>query len=437
MTALRLLKAARAGDEAEIEALIARGVKGTRKQLVDAARAGETHVVEVLLRSGTRGTRPQLAAAREAGESAVEEVLLRSGAASVEGRLLVALRRDDSAEIEALKREGALSQSALERAIEYDDVESARALLSVGVDPNTPHSKGVGPVHANARTPAMLAALVDGGADLNAPAPAGTFQWSTAAWLCRRAASAPPSHWSEEEKAHPLAMLKLALARGMDVSSDGAAHLEALAREARTRTNHRDGLRPEERRRIIDTIKALSAAGAKTSGALAIYLQRARYAPDPEIVEALDGDPARAPANAPAPPDSAAAFEAEKRAHPAPAAPASQPNGGFWAALTIAGGLALLLALVTCGARPAPAAEADLPGWRFVEAVDGDTLAFAVDAYMLARADGLPHEAALRHAGAEAEIKALIARGGATPQQALEWTLKEDDVEGAKTQWTF
>ena len=170
-----------------------------------------------------RGNALALAAAREAGESTVEEALLRSGAASVEGRLLVALRRDDSAEIEALKREGALSQSALERAIEYDDVESARALLSVGVDPNTPHSKGVGRVHANARTPAMLAALVDGGADLNAPAPAGTFQWSTAAWLCRRAASDPPSHWSEEEKAHPLAMLKLALACGMDVSSDGAA----------------------------------------------------------------------------------------------------------------------------------------------------------------------------------------------------------------------
>lgn len=64
-------------------------------------------------------------------------------------------------------------------------------------------------------------------------------------------------------------------------------------------------------------------------------------------------------------------------------------------------------------------------------------MALAVTAYMLARADGLPHEAALRHADAEAEIEALIARGGATPQQALERTLKEDDVEGAKTQWTF
>ena len=153
--------------------------------------------------------------------------------------------------------------------------------------------------------------------------------------------------------------------------------LEALAREARMRANHRDGLSPEKRRRIIDTIKVLSAAGAKTSGALAIYLQRARYAPDPEIVEALDGDPARAAARTPA-----AAFEAEKRAHPPPpaAAPSKQPDGGFKAALLIAGGLALLLALVTCGARPAPAAEADSPGWRFTEAVDGDTLAFAVPA---------------------------------------------------------
>lgn len=36
--------------------------------------------------------------------------------------------------------------------------------------------------------------------------------------------------------------------------------------------------------------------------------------------------------------------------------------------------------LGACAARPAPAAEADPPGWRYTETIDGDTLAFAVDA---------------------------------------------------------
>ena len=414
MTALRLLKAARAGDEAEIEALIARGVKGTRKQPVEAARAGETDVVEVLLRSGTRGTRTQLVdavragetdvvevllrsgargtrenleAAREARDSTLEEVLLRSGAADVEGRLLAAIRRRDESEIEALKREGALSPAALAHAIEHDDVESARALLSVGVDPNAPSPKHGGAQIETARSLAMMAALVDGGADLNA----------AARMLYSRALHAPSPYY----KAPLLDMLQWALAHGMapngrDEYRGGRTPLENVASQARAWTNHRDGLSPEKRYRFVDVINALADAGADTPPALAIYLRWGRCAPHPEIVEALDGDPARAradweakkhaiaaaraanPANAP--PDSAAAFEAEKRAHPAPAAPASQPNGGFWAALTIAGGLALLLALVTCGARPAPAAEADSPGWRYVETIDGDTLAFAVPA---------------------------------------------------------
>lgn len=40
--------------------------------------------------------------------------------------------------------------------------------------------------------------------------------------------------------------------------------------------------------------------------------------------------------------------------------------------------LCIGLAMAMCG--PDLAAEADPPGWRFVEARDGDTLAFAVDA---------------------------------------------------------
>ena len=69
-----------------------------------------------------------------------------------------------------------------------------------------------------------------------------------------------------------------------------------------------------------------------------------------------------------------------KQPPPPFAAPSKQSRGGFKAALLIAAALALLLALVTCGARPAPAAEADPPGWRYVETVDGGTLAFAVPA---------------------------------------------------------
>ena len=48
---------------------------------------------------------------------------------------------------------------------------------------------------------------------------------------------------------------------------------------------------------------------------------------------------------------------------------------GWLAAVLLFGWL-----LGACAARPALAAEADSPGWRFMEAVDGDTLAFAVDA---------------------------------------------------------
>lgn len=430
MTALRLLKAARAGDEAEIEALIARGVKGTRKQLVEAARAGETDVVEVLLRSGTRGTRPQLEAARYAGESALEEALLRSGAAGAGGRLLAAQRRGDSAEIEALKREGAPPQAdfgraivdndvelarallvleiealkredapsfqrALERALQVDDVAIVQTLLAAGADPNAPHSAGHGEaIGTTARSPAALAALIDAGADLNAPLP-HDFGLSIPFRLCNEASNLPhpeDKFTPADQPAIALAMLKLALARGMNPNAryrkrkgptgyihGGETLIEHVARGGW------QGSYPVSteagRRALVATIEALIDAGADTSEALARFRRSAaRGGPalDSSVMAALERTP-RAPGNAPL--DSAAAFEAERRAHPPPpAAPASHPDGGFKVALLVAGGLALLLALVTCGARPAPAGESEAPGWRFMEAVDGDTLAFTVDA---------------------------------------------------------
>ena len=474
MTALRLLKAARAGDEAEIEALIARGVKGTRKQLIEAARAGEAEVVDVLLRSGTRGTRPQLEAAREAEEDAVEEALLRSGAAGPGGRLLMAYRRDDSAQIEALKREGALTpvalQRMLERAIDDDEPQVAAALLHAGANPNATHSKSTtAPVFQSAHSTAMLGVLIAEGADLNAPPPIKP----TAMWLSQPLIW----QWIDEEPPPWLAMLKLALMAGADPNArdhNGATALELMAIEAALAAEADGRLTPDHRRRLIAAIETLIEAGAERGGALARYRDQVTEwgGADTAIAAALGGDAARMNADferhkraiaadrAANPAKYAAIDEMAERmaermmesavverrparrapstAPAAPSKPAKRRDGGLWATLLLAAALAAaLFAIATEHARGAPAVEADPPGWRFTEAVDGDTLAFAVDAYMLARADRLPHEAALRHAGAEAEIKALIARGAATPQQALERTLKEDDVEGAKTQWTF
>lgn len=449
MTAARLLKAARAGDEAEIEALIARGVKGTRKQLIEAARAGETDVVDVLVRSGIKGTRQQLAAAREAGESAVEEALLRSGAAGDGGRLLLAIRRADTAEIEALRREGRLPEyllrdAVLEAAAANDgpalealrnegaplplsfevilgrnDLTAARAFLahvgsSFDVNARLPGAYGWPITEAN--TPEMLAVLIDAGADLN-PRYAPELPLSS---LCTRA-------YLDNRGGDTMGTLKLALAKGMKVNrrKDGKTALDEVAHSS---IYHKS---PDERHRCVEVIDALVDAGADAIDALESP-ERAEY--HPEIVAALQRAPAKRrarrrskPRAAPPMPSDAeirsaiaageaaaraadagedvaraasAAFKAAKAAHPppppaaslkqplppapppprAPAAPSKQSRGGFWAVLTIAGALALLLALVTCGARPAPAAEADSPGWRFMEAVDGDTLAFAVDA---------------------------------------------------------
>lgn len=42
--------------------------------------------------------------------------------------------------------------------------------------------------------------------------------------------------------------------------------------------------------------------------------------------------------------------------------------------------MCIRLVMAMCGPGPAPAAEADPPGWRYTETIDGDTLAFAVPA---------------------------------------------------------
>ena len=324
MTALRLLKAARAGDQAEIEALLARGVKGTRKQLIEAARAGETDVVDVLVRSGIKGTRAQLAAAREAGESAVEEALLRSGAAGDGGRLLLAIRRADTAEIEALRRaawspqyllrdavleaaaandgpalealrdegaalkasrdEGSPLQMALEGMLGSNDVTAARAFLahvgsSIDVSARLPVAHGGGgngwPI-TEARTPEMLAVLIDAGADLN-PRYAPELPLS---WLCARACRGDPH-------GDALATLKLALAKGMKVNrrKDGETALDEVAHGSIYRKS------PDERRRCVEVIDALVDAGADAIDALESP-ERAEY--HPEIVTALQRAPARA-----------------------------------------------------------------------------------------------------------------------------------------------
>lgn len=435
MTAARLLKAARAGDQAEIEALLARGVKGTRKQLIEAARAGETDVVDVLVRSGIKGTRAQLAAAREAGESAVEEALLRSGAAGDGGRLLLAIRRADTAEIEALRRaphseyllrdavleaaaandgpalealrnEGAPLPLSFEGMLTTNDVTAARAFLahvgsSFDVSARLPGAHDW-PI-TSARTPEMLAVLIDAGADLN-PRYAPELPLSS---LCIRA-------YVGDRHGDAMGTLKLALAKGMKVNrrKDGKTALDEVAHDSIYCKS------PDERRRCIEVIDALVDAGADAIDALESP-ERAEY--HPEIVAALQRAPAKRRARrrsrrAPRPlPSEAeirsaiavgeaaaraadagedvaeaaraaartpeAAFKAEKLTHPPPpAAPSKQSRGGLWAALSIAAALALLLALVTCGARPAPAAEADPPGWRYMETVDGGTLAFAVPA---------------------------------------------------------
>ena len=62
-----------------------------------------------------------------------------------------------------------------------------------------------------------------------------------------------------------------------------------------------------------------------------------------------------------------------------PRAAAYPPPGAPWTLWLIAGALAAGL-LAMCGARPAPAGESAAPGWRYTETIDGDTLAFAVDA---------------------------------------------------------
>ena len=397
MTALRLLKAARAGDEAEIEALIARGVKGTRKQLIEAARAGEADVVDVLLRSGTRGTRPQLEAAREAEEDAVEKALLRSGAAGAGGRLLLAYQRDDSAEIEALRREGALSQAALQRELErallHDEPLIAAALLRAGANPNAEHSKGGRPVFQSAHTPEVLGVLIAEGVELNAPPPADGIHRPIAVWLADSAARGLPT-----DHAPALAMLKLALAAGTDPNArdhNGHTALEELAFYAAFHdAPHADTerLTPERRRWLIAAIETLIEAGAERGGALARYRREVKTfgGADPAIAAALGGDAARMDADFEAKRARRAAdraanpamFEAEKRAHPPPdPAPAKQagPDAGAWIIAAIIGA-ALLIALVTCGARPAPAGESDPPGWRYMETIDGDTLAFAVPA---------------------------------------------------------
>ena len=413
MTAARLLKAARAGDQAEIEALLARGVKGTRKQLIEAARAGETDVVDVLVRSGIKGTRAQLAAAREAGESAVEEALLRSGAAGDGGRLLLAIRRADTAEIEALRRraphpEYLLSAAVMEAAaandgpalealrdegaplrlsfkgiLARDDLTAARAFLahvgsSFDVSARLPGGVYNWPI-TEAQTPEMLAVLIDAGADLN-PRYAPTLPLS---WLCARVRRGDRG----DRHGDALATLKLALAKGMKVNrrKDGKTALDEVAHDSIYCKS------PDERRRCVEVIDALVDAGADAIDALESP-ERAEY--HPEIVAALQRAPskrrtprrrrraprpllseaeirsafavfeaaaraadagedvaeaARAEARTPE-----AAFKAEKRTHPPPppAAPSKQSRGGLWAALSIAAALALLLALVTCGARP-------------------------------------------------------------------------------------
>ena len=288
MTAARLLEAARAGDQAEIEALLARGVKGNSKHLVEAARAGETDVVDVLLRSGTKGTRLQLGMAREAEEDAVEEALLRSGTAGVGGRLLAAYRRHDEAAIEAMRREGALSQVGmrweLERAFCNDEAMIAAALLRAGATPRAEHSK-------------------TGGYSGYQREHLGYYD--------------PTDEEAEE----------IAAALRKDVA-------EMLAKFERAAWERRAD-------------------------------NPAKYAAIKDFMDAL-AHPAAAPAP-PAPPRTSAA-------------PSKQSRGGLWAALSIAAALALLLALVTCGACPAPAAKADPPGWRYMETIDGDTLEFAVPA---------------------------------------------------------
>lgn len=415
MTALRLLTAARAGDEAEIEALIARGVKGTRKQLIKAARAGEADVVDVLVRSGTRGTRPQLEAAREAGELAVEEALLRTGAAGPGGRLLMAYRRDDSAEIEALKREGALAPAALQRTLERtlsdDEPEVAAALLHAGANPNATHSKSTtAPVFQSAHSTAMLGVLIAEGADLNAPPPIKP----TTMWLSQRLIS----QWIDEDPPPWLAMLKLALMAGADPNArdhNGATALDLVAIEAALAAEADGRLTPDHRRRLIAAIEALIEAGAERDGALTRYRDRVTEwgGADTAIAAALGGDAARMnadfehhklaiAADRAANPAKYAAIDAvaerlagdlvesavveshpaRRAPSPAPAAPVKHATDGFRVALLFTGAMALAaFALMTCAGRPAPAAEADPPGWRFTEAVDGDTLAFAVPAF--------------------------------------------------------
>lgn len=345
MTALRLLKAARAGDEAEIEALIARGVKGTRKQLVEAARSGETDVVDVLLRSGTRGTRPQLEAAREAEEDAVEKALLRSGAAGAGGRLLMAQSRHDKAEIEALRREGALSQAALQRELErallHDEPLIAAALCRAGANPNTEHSKGGGPVFRYAHTPEVLGVLIAEGAELNAPPPAYGMHIPITVWLADSVADGLAI-----DHAPALAMLKLALAAGADPNArdhNGRTALEKLAYYAQFHARPRadtERLTPKRRRWLTAAIETLIEAGAERGDAPAQYRRKVE----------IHGAAARRPAHAP-PRTPAAAFEAEKRAHPPPppAAPSKQagPDAGAWIIAAIVGA-GLLIALVTC-----------------------------------------------------------------------------------------
>lgn len=371
MTAARLLKAARAGDEAEIEALIARGVKGTRKQLIEAARAGETDVVDVLVRSGTKGTRPQLEAARAAGETDVVEVLLRSGADGDSGRWLVAWRRGDTAEIEALRRDGRLTeyvladavnaaaaandgaalaalrdegaplQSTFERSVRNDDLDRARALLAhVGssIDVSARGTDGYGWLISRALSPNMLAVLIDAGANLNPPLHTG--ENSPLALLCNGACAAPREHWPPGDA---LAMLELALAKGMNPNQrrpNGRTALEDVVGQSVF------GKSTDEHRRRIRVINALVDAGADTRPALE-SLFRARF--HPSITTALK----RASANAPrrAAIDSARAFKAEKRAHPPPplAAPSKQAGARVAAWIIAASiGAALLMALVTC-----------------------------------------------------------------------------------------
>lgn len=323
MTAARLLKAARAGDEAEIEALITQGTKGTRKQLIEAARAGEADVVDVLVRSGTRGTRNELLKARAAGDARLEEALLRSGAGGDAGRVIVALLRKDWEGVEALRREGAMAphilkealkdalarrdgraiealshtraplQEELERAIANDDVDRARVLLAHGrVDPNARLSAGYFaryPLIALANSPAMLDALVDGGADINTPPPRGGFS------LIRHFCSKTVLNWyavASGGQAEKIELLRLALALGMDPNArdhDGWTALEFIVYASR---NLQANYGPSHRA----IIEALVNAGAETRGALDLAqgdafdcLAEAVLEHDPNMAPVIEG----------------------------------------------------------------------------------------------------------------------------------------------------